>query len=265
MWSEGQDAEAKAEWQKAVSIDPSSYRAAFAMLMSDVPLKQQSRQQLEQTQHALETIEQQAPKFAPAFAEMALVQWRQGQVNAAYKSALAAEKLEPWRAGYHLLTGHILLQGKQPKVAGTYARLVADRWPGADHDEAVDLWNEVPVAARGDGLALTLAVPANASVARGTIVSSSCGKSGLTLVLQPNDPEASPLTVVSTGPYESGFSDTLWVGEDHYTPCFHLAGLPGIVAYKSEGGVSKLMELEVRDDLPQTDPSAAAAPPPAHP
>jgi hypothetical protein len=261
VWREGQDAEAKAEWRKAVSIDPSSYRSAFALLMSDVPLKEQSRQQLEQTEHSLETIEQQAPKFAPAFAEMALVEWRLGQLNVAYESALAAEKLEPWRAGYHLLTGHILLQGKQPKAAGTYARLVADRWPGPDHDEAVDLWNEVPAAARGDGPALMLTVPANSWVTRGTIVSSSCGKSGLTLVLQPNEPKASPLTVVAMGPFESGFSDTLWVGEDHYTTCFHLAGLPAVVAYKDEAGVAKLMELEVRDDLPQTDPAASTPKP----
>jgi hypothetical protein len=194
-------------------------------------------------------------------------------MNQAYKSALAAEKLEPWRAGYHLLTGYILLQGHQPKVAEGYARAVAARWPGSDHDEAVDLWKLLPVAARGDGPALTLALPEEATVVRGTIVSSSCDKSGLNLVLQPTAQNASALKLVATGPYESGFSDTLWVGEDHYTPCFHLAGLPAVVAYKTDGaGTETLRVLEVRDDLPESDlpvpepkTAEAATPLPSHP
>jgi hypothetical protein len=271
-WREGQDEEARTEWQKAVSADSSSYRAAFAMLMSGTPLKQQSSQQLIQTQNALEAIKEKAPKFAPVFVELALIQWRLGQMNQAYQSALAAEKLEPWRAGYHLLIGYILLQGRQPKIAEGYARTVATRWPGSDHDEAVDLWNLLPPTARGDGPALNLALPGDSTVVRGTIVSSSCDKSGLNLTLQPAAPNAAALKLVVKGPHESGFSDTLWVGADHYTTCFHLAGLPAVVAYKVDGaGVEKLMALEVRDDLPEVNlpvpspkPAEAATPLPSH-
>ena len=112
-------------------------------------------------------------------------------MNAAYKTSLAAEKLEPWRAEYHLLTGHLLLQGHQPALAAHYARQVADRWTGSDHDEAVDLWNQVPPADRGDGPPLTLALPTDATVARGTILSTYCSRAtGLTVVLQPTDPGA---------------------------------------------------------------------------
>lgn len=272
-WRKGEDEEAKTEWRKAVSADPSSYRSSFALLMSGNPLKQQNQQQLAQTQHALETLKEQAPKYAPVLAELALVQWRLGRINPAYQSALAAERLEPWRAGYHLLTGHILLQGRQPKVAETYARMVAARWPGSDHDEAVDLWNQLPATERGDGPALALETPAESTLVRGTIVSSFCDKSGLNVVVQPSDPSASTLKLTASGPYESGFSDTLWVGEDHYTPCFHIAGLPAVVAYKTaEAGVERLMELEVRDDLPQLDlatstpkTAEAATPAPSHP
>ena len=258
LWRRGQDADARTEWQKAVAADPSCYRAAFALLMSGVPMKQQSPQQLEQTRQALEAITRQAPKFAPVLAELALVQWRLGHLNEAYKSSLAAEKLEPWRAGYHLLTVHILAQGQRSKLAAEYARLVAARWYGSDHDEAVDLWSDLPPAARGDGPALTLTVPADSEVARGTILSSSCDKTVLSLVLQPAAASEPPLTLVTNGPYESGFSDTLWVGEDHYTTCFHLAGLPALVAYKvTEPGVARLLALEVRDDLPQSGATAA--------
>lgn len=271
-WREGQDEAARTEWQKAISADPLLYRAAFALLMSGVPLKQQNQQQLIQTQQALEAISEKGPKFAPVFVELALIHWRLGQIQLAYNNALAAEKLEPWRAEYHLLTGYILLRGQQLKVAESYARTVANRWPSSDHDEAVDLWNLLPATARGDGPPLTLALPKDAEVARGTIVSSSCEKSGLSLVLQPNAQNAPVLKLVATGPYESGFSDTLWFGEDHYTPCFHIAGLPAVVAYKAAGtGADRLLELEVRDDLPGVDlpvPAAKTAevpPPQAHP
>jgi hypothetical protein len=271
-WRTGNDGEAKQEWQKAVSADPSSYRSAFALLMSGPPLKEQTPQQLEQTQHALEAINAKAPKFAPALVELALIQWRQNQLNAAYKTSLAAEKLEPWRAEYHLLTGRILLQGHQPALAAEDARQVADHWPGSDHDEAVDLWNQVPPANRGDGPPLTLSLPTDATVARGTILSTYCSKAGLTVVLQPTGPGTPPLNLIAAGPLESGFADTLWVGEDHYTPCYHLAGLPALVAYKpSPDGLARLLVFEVRDDLPPSDlpapapkPADAATPPP-HP
>ncbi len=249
-WREGKDEEAKAEWQKAVSADPSSYRAAFALLMSGTPLKKQNALQLVQTRTSLEAIHEKAPKFAPVLVEIALIDWRLGEVKAAYQSAVAAEKLEPWRAGYHLLTGYILLQGHQPKVAEGYARMVATRWYGSDHDEAVDLWNMIPPDARGEGPSLTLALHADSTVVRGTIVSSSCDKTGLSLTLQPTSSSATPLKLVASGPHESGFSDTLWVGEDHYTTCFHLEGLPALVAYKADpAGVEKITALEVRDDM----------------
>jgi tetratricopeptide (TPR) repeat protein len=272
-WSQGHDEDARTEWQKAVSADPLCYRAAFALVMSGVALKQQNQQQLEATLQRLEAIQEKAPKFAPVFVEMALIQWRLGLMNPAYKNAQAAEKLEPWRAGYHLLVGYILLQMHQPKIAEGYARTVANRWPGSDHDEAVDLWNLLPATARGDGPALTLALPGDATVVRGTIVTSSCDKSGLTVVLQPMASSASVLNLLVTGRYESGFSDTLWVGEDHYTPCFHLGGLPAVVAYKAAGtAIEKLLVLEVRDDLPESDMPAhapktaeAGTPPRPHP
>ncbi len=271
-WRQGQDEQARMEWQKAVQADPLRYRSAFALIMSGTPLQQQSQPQLEQTQHGLESITSEAPKFAPPLVELAIIQWRLGHMNLAYKSAQAAEKLEPWRAGYHLLVGYILLHGNQPKIADNYARTVASRWLGSDHDEAVDLWNQLPPAARGDGPPLTFSLPPDATVARGTIVSSSCDTSGLSVVLQPETRAAPALTLRAAGKYESGFSDTLWAGEDHYTPCFHLAGLPALVAYKPDAGSARLLVLEVRDDLPESVLAAAAphaaagaTPAPAHP
>lgn len=272
-WRAGHDEEARQQWQKAVAADPSaSYRSSFALLMSGTPFTQQTPEQLEQTMHALEAINAQAPKYAPVLIEIALIDWRQGHLNAAYQASLAAEKLEPWRAEYRLLTAHILLEGHHPDLAAQYARLVADRWPGTDHDEAVDLWNSVPAASRGDGPPLTLDLPHDATIARGTILSTNCSRLGVTVVLQPSDPAAPPLDLISSGPFENGFADTLWVGEDHYVPCYHLAGLPAVVAYSpSPTGPPRLRVLEVRDNLPTVTPPAptpaatSPTPPPTHP
>ena len=257
-WRDGKDEEARAEWQKAVAADPSFYRSAFALLMTGTPLRDQTPQQLRETQTALEALKEKAPRFAPIFVQLAMVQWRLGSMNSAYKSSLEAERLEPWRAGYHLLTGHLLMNGHQQKLAGESSRLVASRWPGSDHDEAVDLWNLLPNDARGDGPPLTLSFPADATVVRGTIVSSVCDK-GLSLVIQPEAVNAAPVKVQSSGRYERGFSDTLWVGRDHFTACFHIAGLQAVVAYKAEGTEpAKLLVLEVRDDLPDQKRTATA-------
>jgi hypothetical protein len=254
-WRAGQNNLARSEWQKAITADPTSYRSSFALLMSGPPLKQQSPQQLAQTQQALQTIHATAPKYAPAVVELALTQWRQGQLPQAYQTSLAAEALEPWRAEYHLLTGYILLQNHQPAAAATYARQVADRWPSTDHDEAVDLWNLVPPAQRGDGPPLTLSLPSDATIVRGTILATACSRTGLTVLIQPNTPNTPPLTLVTDGPFQNGFADTLWFGQDHFTPCYHLSGLPTVIAYQpSLEGPAHLRVFEVRDDLPTQSP-----------
>ena len=82
---------------------------------------------------------------------------------------------------------------------------------------------------------LKLSIPAEATVARGTILNSSCDKSGLSISFRADTPNAPILKLTATGGFESGFSDTLWVGEDHYTPCFHLGGLPAVVGYQAAG------------------------------
>ncbi len=234
--------------------------------MSTTRLRGQSAEQLAATATALNGIIEKAPKFAPAYVDLALVEWRQGRMNDAYKHATMAEKLAPWRAGYRLLVGYILAQGHQPAMAASYARTVATRWPGSDHDEAVDLWNLLPAGSRGDGPPLTFSLAGEPTTVRGTVVATACEKSGFTVTLQPEEEKAPVLKLVSAGRFESGFSDTLWMGEDHYTICHHLAGLPAMVAYKPEGGSGgKLIALEVRDDLPpfhpeQAVPQAVAAP-----
>lgn len=67
-----------------------------------------------------------------------------GCSNAYLAAANRAAQLEPTRAGYALLAANLMLQMGRPKDAASVAKYVADRWQGADHDEAIELWNRVP-------------------------------------------------------------------------------------------------------------------------
>ncbi len=251
----GKDDAARKEWHAAMELDPSLARSVFALLMMGQPVAAQSPRELQATELALRHVTELAPKFAPPYVELALVETRQGNAQQAYMDARQAEALEPWRAGYHILTGRILLIGNQPAVAARYSRFVAARWFGPDHNEAVDLWQAVPSAEQGDGPPLTMDLPPGVQIARGTLVDVSCGSAPdarFKVTLQPDGPAgANPLTFASNGRLIIGFSDTFWWGEDHYNSCYHLAGHPALVAYKPQGSDGgQLVDLEVRDDTP---------------
>ena len=251
----GRDEDAKKEWQMAVSLDPNQARSAFALTMSGKPIASQSLGELQATQLALRHVAELAPKFAPVFVELAMVEVRQGTTQQAYKDARQAEALEPWRAGYHLLTGRILLLGNQPKVAANYSRFVAARWYGSDRSEAVDLWQAVPPDQRGEGQPLSMDLAAGIATARGTLVDVSCATepgSKFSVTFQPDSPAgAKPLVFAVDSYVNVGFSDTFWYGEDHFNRCFRLTGHPGVILYKPQGtDAGQLLEIEVRDDLP---------------
>ena len=278
----GNDDEATKEWQQAVTLDPTRSRSLFALTMSGIPIARQTRDQLSSSQIALRHITTLAPRFAPVYVELAIIEWRLGYMQQAYQDAHQAETLEPWRAGYHILTGRILLKGNQPALAAGYSRYVASHWFGPDHDEALDLWEDVPQASRGEGPPLAMDMPQGTTVARGTLTAVSCddsqGAHHFNITLAPDKPSgAQPLTFASDGRLMIGFSDTLWWGEDHFSACHHLAGHPAVVAYRPQGPQGgQLVDLEVHDELPAgsqpaiatTQPATAKpdpAPAPAHP
>jgi hypothetical protein len=101
-------------------------------------------------------------------------------------------------------------------------------------------------------------------IARGTLLSVSCdGKEqSLSLTIQTSD---GTLTFRRARSYLIGYSDTLWFGSDHFTPCHHVDGLRAVVRYKpaTEKQTSgEWVELELREDLPAA-PDKANAPPAA--
>lgn len=262
----GHDSDARSEWQQALVLDPNLYRSLFALTMTGPTFAQQTPAQLHDTQLQLQHVTSLAPHFAPAFVELALLEWRLGAMQQAYKDSNQAELLEPWRAGYHIVTGNILLRGNQPALAAASARYVTDHWFGPDHNEAVDLWEAVPVGKRDQGPVLARDLPPGVEVARGLLSAVSCtdapGPDHLKITLTPSDPSAYPLSFTSDGRIMIGFSDSFWWGEDHFTTCHHLDGHPAIAAYKAgPSGNLELVEVEVRDDLPQVAPFIAAAAP----
>ena len=273
-FDQGKDDDAQKEWKQALTLDPSLPRSLFALTMTgplSTPLSHQSPEQLRAAQLTLQHVTQLSPRFAPAYVELALIEWKLGSLQQAYKDAHQAEVLEPWRAGYHILTGHILLHGSQPALAATYSRYVATHWRGPDHDEAVDLWQAIPPNMQGDGGPLALDMPEGVEVARGKLLDVSCseppGPTKMSISLMPDKAaaDAKPLTFASDGRLMIGFSDTFWWGEDHFSLCHHLAGHPAVFAYKTKGPKGpELVDLEIRDDLPDTTDLAQPQAPTSH-
>ncbi len=66
------------------------------------------------------------PQFAPAFIQYAFLELRQGNLDHALGLSRRAEQLEPARAGYHILSGHTMLQLGRIADAAMFARYVAD-------------------------------------------------------------------------------------------------------------------------------------------
>jgi tetratricopeptide (TPR) repeat protein len=269
-FQKGKDDDAQKEWKQATTLDPSLARSLFALTMSAQPsgmFMHDSPDQLAAAKATLEHITALNPNYAPAYVELALIEWKQGSMQQAYKDAHQAETIEPWRASYHLLTGHILLRGNQPALAGKTSRFVATRYFGSDHNEAVDLWNDVPPGMQGDGPALTYDTPTGATVARGRLVDVTCGSAPdtgkFTVTFVPdNSTDGKPQTFTTDGHrLMIGFSDTLWWGEDHFSACHHLGGHPAVIAYKTQDGKDpQLVDLEVRDDLPDNKPATSQTP-----
>jgi tetratricopeptide (TPR) repeat protein len=264
-FSDGKDEAAKTEFEKAYAADPQRYLSLYYATMlsplrkSDVPA---DRLTLRATMYEVLKVN---PRFAPAFVELAMTMARQGDYKYALNLARKAEDLEPSRAGYHLLVGRILLALGRNDEAAKQAIFVAERWRGPDHDEAVELWDELP--AEKPPLDTTLVADAldGTHTSQGTLLSVTCaGKEGTAVVIQNAD--GTRTFSSAAGARMIGYSDTLWFGSDHFTICHHLDGLRAVVRYKpspDKQSAGEWVELELREDLPgaqeknSTPPAAA--------
>jgi tetratricopeptide (TPR) repeat protein len=255
LFADGQDAEAAEEFSQAYALDSSLYLSLFAKTMLSPMATSSAPADETAFDAALERVADLDNQFAPAYVQMARLAVRQNDLEAALGLSRRAEELEPWRAGYHLLTGQILLRMGRDAEAASYARFVGDHWFGPDHDEAGELWDAIPAAKRPAGLPIMNTIIANTKTVAGTVESSACGGNGQTWTLVVLH-GGQPLTFHSKGGVAFGFSDTLWYGEDHFSACRHIAGLRAIVQYRPAANTNyayDAVEVDLRDDLPPAD------------
>jgi len=274
-FAEGKDEAAVAEFSKAITLNPKLYLSLFSRIMMSPITRSDAPADQAELEKALQKVLEQDPDFAPALVQLARLYVRQGNLEKAYAAARKAEGLEPTRAGYHLLSGRILqLRGRGAEAAG-FARFVASRWQGPDHDEALELWNSVPATQRpktDTPEVLTSApmqhpandpllpsVVAGTNVVEGVVKSVVCGRAAeaeneaqkYTVVIEQDGRE---LTFQPKGGFGFGYSDTLWWGRDHFSSCMHLAGIRAVVHYRPASDpklAGELARLDLRDDLPQ--------------
>lgn len=258
-FSEGKDAEALSEFNRAYELDNKLYLSLFyRTMLSPIPLSNLPTDR-EAFRAALMKVVDLNPQFAPAFIQYAFLELRQGNPDHALGLSRRAEQLEPARAGYHILSGHIMLQLGRVADAAMFSRYVADRWVGADHNEAVELWNAIPAAQRPENVQLAEAAPEGATTVRGRIKSVTCGDKDHPSVTMVIEHDGQPLSFLGKGRWRTGFSDTLWYGEDHFGLCHHVVGLQAIIGYRpstDKSYIGDLEQVEIRDDFPVLAPIA---------
>jgi tetratricopeptide (TPR) repeat protein len=261
QFNEGKDDDALREFSQAVEMDTKSYISLFAKTMlspisrSDAPADQSSFKE------ALQKVVALNPRFAPAYVELAKLDLARGEADAALQMAQKAEALEPARPGYRVMVGQILLRTGHPLEASARAAYVAERWGGPDRDEAMELWKSIPAEKRVSEILVDRPFPPEVLVAEGVVKSVACKDRAFAVTIES---EGKQSTFHSQG-FPVGFSDTLWVGHDHFTPCFHVDGLRAVVRYKVSADKSyagDLMILGFRDNLsPAAKPTTAVVAP----
>jgi len=107
---EGRSTEAVNEFIEAANFDKSLYLSLFAKTMLSPEAKSDIAPDQPVFRQGLTDTLNLNLQFAPAFIQLARLAVRQNDLKSAFNYAQRAEKLEPSRAGYHLLTGNILLR-----------------------------------------------------------------------------------------------------------------------------------------------------------
>jgi tetratricopeptide (TPR) repeat protein len=261
---EGKDEDAVREFYRAYELDKSLYLSQYFKAM--MTAKRETPEQREALRTELQQITQINPQFAPAYVQLAMLFIADGLGTKALVASRKAEQLEPSRAGYHLLSGEVLLRMKREKEAAGVAKYVAERWHGPDHNEAVALWNRIPVASRPPDATVVEEVEEQSQAAEGKMLSIACDeKSKNEVTLQHGD---DLMVFKSKGRQMIGYSDTLWYGSDHFSLCHHVEGMHAVVRYRppvTRDYAGDWLSIELRDELPPEPQHEAAktAPSPA--
>ena len=252
LYNEGHDAEALKEFSTAFELDNKNYIALFAKIMvaKSLPPAPETQQTYEQLSQVIDL----KSDFAPAYIELAKLNIAKNDLGLALTMSRKAEKLEPFRAGYRVLSAKILLMMNQPTQAAAEASDVAERWSGPDQDEAMEVWNMIPAADRNPSppdITSDDSPKKDWQIAEGVVKEVSCNGRAFAITLLS---DGHTQTFKSEG-FPVGYSDTLWVGTDHFTPCYHVQNLRVVLHYtppKDSSYAGNLLMAGFRDDLPRT-------------
>jgi tetratricopeptide (TPR) repeat protein len=264
-FADGKDEDAAREFAAAYNLDNQLYLSLYFKTMLSSVARSNDPADLNTFQETLSQVLKIDPQFAPAFVELALMLVRENKLNNALAVSRKAEELEPSRAGYHLLSGKILLQMGKGAEAANAAKFVADRWQGPDHNEAMELWSRVPANQRPSGDEIEPESPGGAMAIGGTIAKVNCGDKEHKLTVEVNRGGKTP-TFQANGGFTVGYSDTLWYGSDHFSLCHHVNGMRAVIWYKDspdKAFAGLLSSIELREDLPAAaEKSANSTQPP---
>jgi hypothetical protein len=121
----------------------------------------------------------------------------------------------------------------------------------------MELWNSVPAEKRVSEILVDRPLPTDVVVAEGMLKSVSCKNQSFVVTL---GSDGKLLTLHGQG-FPVGFSDALWVGGDHFTPCFHVNRLRAVAHHKVSADKSysgELVSIGFRDNLSPAAKSATA-------
>jgi tetratricopeptide (TPR) repeat protein len=257
----GEDEDALREFTRACELDKQLYLSQYFKTM--MTGKRDTPEQRKVLNDDLLQTMQINPRFAPAYVQVAILRMAEGKNDSALAISRRAEELEPNRPGYHLLSAEILVRLKREKEAAEFARYVADRWHGPDHNEAVAIWNRIPAASRPPDAVVVEEVEEQSQAAEGTLHSINCEEKGKREITLEHDDKL--MVFESKGRQMVGYSDTIWYGADHFNPCHHIDGMHAVVRYRPPVGAEYAgdwLSLELRDALPpapQAEPAKTAA------
>lgn len=264
-YGQGHLAQAREHWQAAAAADPTRFVSRFALVMTGTPLRQQSVEQRKDVLVELQQIVKLNPHFSPAFVRIAVLQWWQGNLDAAMRACAEAERLSPSRLNYHLLHARLLLAENDGKAAAAIVHSQSDRLATEDQvddigfsSDALSLWQSIPANDRGAASLPAAGVRAGSQEAQGRILNVECGdwnaRTPFRMTMQANGgaaPEKLMLTAGNTT--HVLFSDTVWIGGGHDPVCFAATGQPVYAIYKpGSKGYGELLDVELLDDLPTT-------------
>lgn len=255
-FAQGKDEDAQKQFDAAAELAPTGYLALYYQAMMKYHGKKDA-DSLAQLDAAMTKVTQLNPLFAPAVVARSQILVQQGKLQDAYNIAVQSERLEPDRGGYFTNSAAILVIGRNYPAAIKTASMVATRWSDSDSAEALAV---VAQARRQGKIEQTADQKADedremeyakdTTAVEGIIESTHCEKSKpLEIVLRSGDKSLNFKTGKAFG---MGFSDTLWYGEDHFTPCYHIEGMNALVRYTpstEQSGVTEMRWLEIRDEL----------------